>query len=594
MFNFFSTYNRAIFQALFFVATCWQQSFAGQIFDPIDYTQNAAFLSAWRSAINETPDFCVDFESSTLRNTPIGPVYKNLNNVAGLFPGGMKVSESDGTMWVAQGVGYTWEDVDNDNDNDLGEGPANTGLWALSNFEEEITTLDFSTSPVDYFSFYISDWDIAGKTETTKDCNITIYFTDNTTESIATDRTASSKYEFFGYYTGIGGKKIKKVTLKCYNNDSQWGLDDVCYGVVGVGCSLRAIASNTGPYCTGDQVRINLTVEGGSGTLTYNWVGPNGFTSSSQNLSRSNATINMAGNYSVTVTNGTSCTQTASTTITVNQTPIATASNTGPYCVGQTISLSATGGGTYSWVGPNGFTSSNQNPSRSNANVSMGGGYTVTVIDGGCTAKQSTNIVVNQTDVSASSNSPVCLGEALYLSASGGDTYAWTGPGGFSSTNQNPIRNNFTSGMGGTYTVTATKNGCTATTTVNVVSAGSCTPSCNITSSGINSFSCNNNGTATNEADDKIVFMLNPIGLGLGTGYLVTVSSGSVSPVSANYGLPTLFTLQSGSAGAGNVLLTITDSSDNECTLGLVIADPGSCSVCPPPSCVPATLTHNP
>jgi len=75
----------------------------------------------------------------------------------------------------------------------------------------------------------------------------------------------------------------------------------------------------------------------------------------------------------------------------------------------------------------------------------------------------------------ASSNSPVCAGSQLNLSASSvaGATYSWTGPNGFTSALQNPVITNVSLAASGTYTMTATLNGCTsnATTTDVVVNA---------------------------------------------------------------------------------------------------------------------------
>jgi hypothetical protein len=76
----------------------------------------------------------------------------------------------------------------------------------------------------------------------------------------------------------------------------------------------------------------------------------------------------------------------------------------------------------------------------------------------------------------ASSNGPVCVGETLQLAASlvGGATYSWTGPNGFTSTDQNPSIPNTTAAANGIYFVTATAGGCTAqatSTSVTVYSA---------------------------------------------------------------------------------------------------------------------------
>ena len=65
---------------------------------------------------------------------------------------------------------------------------------------------------------------------------------------------------------------------------------------------------------------------------------------------------------------------------------------------------------------------------------------------------------------SATSDSPVCAGATLHLTASAvsGATYAWTGPNGFTSSDQNPTLANATTAASGTYSVTATLGGCTS------------------------------------------------------------------------------------------------------------------------------------
>lgn len=62
--------------------------------------------------------------------------------------------------------------------------------------------------------------------------------------------------------------------------------------------------------------------------------------------------------------------------------------------VGSTIQLSASGGTSYSWTGPNNFTSNQQNPTIPNAQLINSGIYSVNVSDGGCSASIGTNLVV--------------------------------------------------------------------------------------------------------------------------------------------------------------------------------------------------------
>lgn len=78
-------------------------------------------------------------------------------------------------------------------------------------------------------------------------------------------------------------------------------------------------------------------------------------------------------------------------------------------------------------------------------------------------------VVVLQTivpPVTASNNGPVCEGSILNLSCLpgiAGATYSWTGPGGFTSTLQNPSIPSAVVGNSGVYTVTPTLAGCIGT-----------------------------------------------------------------------------------------------------------------------------------
>lgn len=165
-------------------------------------------------------------------------------------------------------------------------------------------------------------------------------------------------------------------------------------------------------------------------------------------------------------------------TVVMVATPTATASNTGPYCTDATIELSATGTGTYSWSGPNGFSSTQQNPTR--AAAGNGGTYTVTVTAGSCTATASTTVVVNgsstPTGATAAANpTALCPGGSLALTgnANGATSWSWTGPDGFTSTAQNPTIASVSAAGGGTYTLIASNAcGSAAPATVNVSTSG--------------------------------------------------------------------------------------------------------------------------
>lgn len=219
--------------------------------------------------------------------------------------------------------------------------------------------------------------------------------------------------------------------------------------------------ANNGIICPGASA--NLTANGGG---TYLW--STGATSAAITVTPASTTT-----YTVTVTAPDLCVSTATATVTVSALPTATSGATpNPICVGQTLNLTSSGGTSYSWSGPGGYTSALQNPTRPNVTLAMAGVYTVTVTNAnGCTATSSKTVVVNAlpTATATASPNPVCSGSTLILSATGGVSYAWSGPGGFSATGANTQRYNIQPSQAGVYTVTVTNaGGCSSTASVTV------------------------------------------------------------------------------------------------------------------------------
>lgn len=72
---------------------------------------------------------------------------------------------------------------------------------------------------------------------------------------------------------------------------------------------------------------------------------------------------------------------------------------------------------------------------------------------------------------SVSSNSPVCPSKNILLNATGGTTYSWTGPNGFTSNQQNPVISNANISSNGIYycTISGSTTGCNGTFPVNVI-----------------------------------------------------------------------------------------------------------------------------
>ncbi len=233
------------------------------------------------------------------------------------------------------------------------------------------------------------------------------------------------------------------------------------HAIVTTAPTAPVVTSNS-PVCEGQSLTMSATSVSGSG---YSWNGPSGFTSSSQSPSVSSATVLATGTYTVTASlNG--CSSTSTISLTVKETPDApVASNNGPACSNGSVTLNATtvSGATYLWSGPNSFTSTLQNPTIASVSFTDAGVYSVVSVLNGCQSSASnTTVTVNTVAPSVSSNGVMCEGDSLQLNATTltGATYSWTGPNGFSSSIQNPVINPATSLATGTYSVTATVNGC--------------------------------------------------------------------------------------------------------------------------------------
>jgi len=160
-----------------------------------------------------------------------------------------------------------------------------------------------------------------------------------------------------------------------------------------------------------------------------------------------------------------------------------TAGSDSPLCAGQDLHLvsSAVAGGSYSWTGPNGFTSSLQNPTIANASAAASGTYVVNVTLNGCTsADSSTSVTIHDAPAAPapSNDGAVCPGGTLHLFANTtAGSYTWTGPNGFTSSDQNPSVANVTAADAGTYNLVVSDSGCSSpmgSTTVAVKTPPSC------------------------------------------------------------------------------------------------------------------------
>ena len=153
--------------------------------------------------------------------------------------------------------------------------------------------------------------------------------------------------------------------------------------------------------------------------------------------------------------------------------------NDGPYCVGETIHLTANGqpGSSYSWTGPGGFTSTQQNPTRPNCTMAMAGTYTCTITVGSATNSATTEVVIYPQPTANFNFTTVCLGETTQFTSTSTTnpsgqqitSFLWDFGDGQTSTQQNPTHQYATAGsFHVTLTVSCGNGLCTSTKTQNV------------------------------------------------------------------------------------------------------------------------------
>ncbi|MBI2271082.1 MAG: PKD domain-containing protein [Bacteroidetes bacterium] len=229
-----------------------------------------------------------------------------------------------------------------------------------------------------------------------------------------------------------------------------------------------AFALTMGPsttICQGQQT--TLSASGPAGT-TYNWSPSTGL--SCITCQNPVATPTVTTTYVIIADNG-GCRGAGTVTITVNPLPAAPiASSNNSVCTGSTINLFADtiAGATYSWSGPNGFSSSLQNPVIINATTANTATYSVIATVGGCPGPSgTTSVTVNPTPTaSGTQNNVSCFGgsngSATVSPTGGTPAYIYLWSDGQTASTANNLQT-------GSYSVTVTDTkGCTTTASFSI------------------------------------------------------------------------------------------------------------------------------
>ncbi|MCF8423593.1 MAG: T9SS type A sorting domain-containing protein [Bacteroidia bacterium] len=257
-------------------------------------------------------------------------------------------------------------------------------------------------------------------------------------------------------------------TLNCSATNA-FGTSSTTSFVINVFETPDVTFSGTNTFCQGSSTNLSAssTIGGASSTIFYNWAPSYGLnTTSGQNVIANPATPN---NYTVTASNGI-CSSSSEIMVAPFETMSVTFSGANTFCQGSSTNLSASstiqsGSSTIAYFWAPSYGLSNTFGQFVTANPAVSTNYTVTAYYGTCFNTGQITVGPNgfsPSPIAASaSNSLVCFGDSIILTALGANTYTWT----------NGVQNAipFSVYYSNTYYVTGTdNNGCTSSASVNV------------------------------------------------------------------------------------------------------------------------------
>lgn len=225
--------------------------------------------------------------------------------------------------------------------------------------------------------------------------------------------------------------------------------------------SVPAIVVNSGSVCPGGQIALTV-----SGASTYSWNPSTGLSSNSA----ASVTASPSSTQVYTVAGSVSgCTTSATSTVTVFLAPVIIVNNA-TICNGQSATLNATGGITYSWSPP--ATLSAASGASVQATPSSSTNYIINATDvNGCAGTATAMVTVNPLPTITVNNGNICSGQtSVNLTANGAMSYTWSPATGLNNTSGSTVN----AGPSATtvYSITgADMNGCisSANSTVTVL-----------------------------------------------------------------------------------------------------------------------------
>ncbi|MFM2358359.1 MAG: hypothetical protein RLY16_352, partial [Bacteroidota bacterium] len=344
-----------------------------------------------------------------------------------------------------------------------------TGLCAGTTYEFSAWVLNLfrvSTRPNPNLTFLVSD-------------NSGTVLGTYTTGGIAAN-TGSVVWNQYGFFFTATSSD---VVITIVNNaagaapGNDLALDDITFRPCGATInSLFNDGTVTKEICEKTTTRItcNSSFAAAAATTAYQWQqstdngaswadisGATGATYTFSNLAAGTYLFRIATANSANITNLVCRVVSNTLKVIVHPNPTPAAISNNPTCYGDTLNLQCAAAATYSWTGPNSFSSGIQNPFIYPLSAVNNGTYYVTITTTlGCSNKDSITVKVFPAPAAnAGTDKYVCKGIAsVQLSASGGTAYNWSPATGLSATTiANPIASPTTTTN---YIVTVTVPGC--------------------------------------------------------------------------------------------------------------------------------------
>jgi gliding motility-associated-like protein len=279
--------------------------------------------------------------------------------------------------------------------------------------------------------------------------------------------TSTPIWNQFGFFfnTPLG---ISDIVLRMTNNafggcGNDLAMDDITFRACGPLLTpniIGGLPTTTASICEGTAKTFNFdcSISAGLNNPNYQWqqsfngipftdiIGQNSqsftksfLTTASIGTWRYRLSVAEAGNL-----NSAQC-RISSQPITINILPklVTSVSNNVSVCKNSNVVLTATGGNSYDWNGPNGFIANGNTVSLTNIQPINAGKYYVLIKNGSnCENLDSTIVIINPSPNATTdfSDSAICLGKKITLKANGIGTFQWT-PSTFldNPLSQNPI-----------------------------------------------------------------------------------------------------------------------------------------------------------